>query len=1080
MRERNIFIGLGGSGVNTVASLKYKIYSNTPGEHPLETMEENYRFLFCDTDQADILRKNEYYKSKFEGGRKLFIDPKNDLINLGTVNPYAVYEEAKAKAPDRRTEIDNAILEACNEKMVAKLKHYPLSDGAGAFRCNSRVAFARMSDSFVDVLKRCIQQLLDTRTAMGDEVALRYWIVGSSNGGTGSGTFMDVLFLVNMLHKAYRHNEEPKTTLVMYMPRFYIDANKGDAKYLCNAQAVFHEMNGYQQISCRSNMEMKNNVKQMMFVPQNLPINDSVYFRPFSSCIPIDVQTERGNSLMSSEVMYSNTAELLFFIHQSQGRDVLASSFKSWADNFLDEAVLKEPLDYLQPMGYVALRKPESEFEKYMDHRLKLELLTYGIIGRIPEDVDIKTDIASLYKNVIAKELFDGQENTFSQLIEGIVKSHTDRSFSSNLIMEDGKARKRLTSGISKVAADKVVEKFTLAIDDIYEGTSLGDTSLTKFSKKNVLKRIEEELWAWVEEQVIQKGLAYVKQVMDGLDLYATEQLTCYLGGNSVNSATALAEKVNQIDEQLPDLRHKAEEITIAEHLWGSNEHDVRAYYLQLLEYIRAKGNVVLANKRYDLLALLCKGDNGVIDKIRFYIQDLKMAAENAAKIPEENFRSLARFFENSACDVTTVYLPEISKFVKEGGWVADNYFSRLYSYVLEQSNEMIPGYGFLPIRSYRDGQEHSVEQFIRKLIECNKNELIAEGYYFEDKENSHSMLFRRNRWSVNPAKIIEDLLKYIEQTYEKAYKPGKLEDEWYKLTLQQLYQNLTIDEQQDIRDTLNPQLFYSYRTSAIGQGQEIVNVIAPSEEMAVNIFGYQKGSTSKYDQSSSTTVAYMLRAKVGMSLDSYMLSDTILQRYRKEADKTTYHTHVAWGECNGNYLNLRLKTRVERELIAFAKYMILNEYTYLIPDMYYKPMNIAEQSFYKQTPMIIGEDTIAFTLVNAVDVICDYVALHYDNNTFEEYVSSGENVLYSSIYKVFKKQFIDKQYEAALTVLISHFSEMKEMKTNYLKVKTNLVRKLNELWSKAIREPEKAILIQIMRLFDEEKELSDYSKFIL
>ena len=107
--------------------------------------------------------------------------------------------------------------------------------------------------------------------------------------------------------------------------------------------------------------------------------------------------------------------------------------------------------------------------------------------------------------------------------------------------MEDGKARKRLTSGISKVAADKVVEKFTLAIDDIYEGTSLGDTSLTKFSKKNVLKRIEEELWAWVEEQVIQKGLAYVKQVMDGLDLYATEQLTCYLGGNSVNSATALA-----------------------------------------------------------------------------------------------------------------------------------------------------------------------------------------------------------------------------------------------------------------------------------------------------------------------------------------------------------------------------------------------------------------------------------------------------------------------------------------------------------------------------------------------------------
>lgn len=1080
MRERNIFIGLGGSGVNTVANLKYKIYSNIQGEHPLEKMEEDYRFLFCDTDQADVLRKNEYYKSKFEGGRKLFIDPENDLINLGTVNPYAVYEEAKVKVPDRRTDIDNAILEACNNKMVAKLKHYPLSDGAGAFRCNSRIAFARMADAFVDALKRCIQQLLDTKTALGEQIALRYWIVGSSNGGTGSGTFADVLYLVNMLHKVYRHNEEPKTTLVMYMPRFYIDANKGDLKYLCNAQAVFHEMNGYQQMACRQEQEMEEKVKQMMFLPDNLPVSENVYFRPFSSCIPIDVQTERGNSLMSTETMYSNTAELLYFIHQSQGRDVLASSFKSWADNFLDEAVLKEPLNYLQPMGYVALRKPESEFDKYMDHRLKLEILTYGIIGRIPDDVDIKRDIAGLYKTIISKELFDNQDETFSQTIAGIVKSHTDRSFSSNLIMEDGKPRKRLTSGISKVAADKVVEKFTVAIEDIYEGTSFGDTSLARFSKKSVLKRIEDEIWQWVEEQVIQKGLNYVKLVIDGLDLYATEQLSLYLAGSGVNSAVALAEKVSQIDEQLPDLRHKAEEVTWSEHLWGSNEHDVRAYYLQLLEYIRAKGNMILAKKRYELLALLCKGDNGIIDKIRLYIHELKTAAENAVKKPEEDFGSLARFFGNSACDVTTVYLPDISKFVQNGGWVADNYFSKLYSNVLAQSSEMVPGYGSLPARSYDEGGERSVEQFIRRLIECNKKELVAEGYYFEDKEKGHSMLFHRNRWSGNPAKIIEDILRYIEQTYDKVYKPGKLSDEWYGFTLQQLYQNLTTGEQQDIRTALSPQLFYSYKTATIGQGQEIVNVIAPSEDMAKNIFGYQKGSTSKFDQSASTTVAYMLRAKVGVPLESYMLSDSIMQRYRGEADKTIYHTHQAWGECNGDYRKLRLKARVEKELIAFAKYMLLDEYTRFIPDMYYNPANPAEQGFYRQTPMIIGEDTIAFALPNALDVICDYLALHYESNTFEEYVSSGNSVLFSSVYKAFKMQFIDRQYEVALTRLISELSEMKEVKTNYLKVKKSLVERLTELWTKATRESEKNLLIALMRLFDEDKELSDYTKFIM
>lgn len=182
MPERNIFIGLGGSGVSTVAALKYKIYANTPGENPYETLNMNYKFLFVDTDQADVSKQNAYYKSKFEGGRRLFIDPNNELINLGTVNPNAVYEEASAKPAANRASIDNAVLEACTDELAKKLKPYPLRDGAGAYRYNSRIAFARMSYDFVDRLKTNIQQLLDTRTAGTDGVTLRYWIVGSCNG----------------------------------------------------------------------------------------------------------------------------------------------------------------------------------------------------------------------------------------------------------------------------------------------------------------------------------------------------------------------------------------------------------------------------------------------------------------------------------------------------------------------------------------------------------------------------------------------------------------------------------------------------------------------------------------------------------------------------------------------------------------------------------------------------------------------------------------------------------------------------------------------------------------------------------
>lgn len=105
MRERNIFIGLGGSGVNTVAALKYKIYNNISSNQPFKTMEQNYKFLFCDTDQKDINNNNEYYKSKYESGQRLLIDPDNDLINLGAVNPAAVYKEATNKPLEKKIEI---------------------------------------------------------------------------------------------------------------------------------------------------------------------------------------------------------------------------------------------------------------------------------------------------------------------------------------------------------------------------------------------------------------------------------------------------------------------------------------------------------------------------------------------------------------------------------------------------------------------------------------------------------------------------------------------------------------------------------------------------------------------------------------------------------------------------------------------------------------------------------------------------------------------------------------------------------------------------------------------------------------
>lgn len=1077
MTERNIFIGLGGSGVNTVANLKYKIYANLDKPHAYKTLSENYKFLFVDTDQADINKLNQQSESKFEDGRIPLIDPINELINLGTVNPSSVYKEANAKDPTERTDIDNAVLEACPNNLARNLKAYPLSDGAGAFRYNSHIAFGLMAHDFVGHLQAAISQLTNTQTAGSENVALRYWVISSSNGGTGSGIFNDVLYLLNMYHKTIRPHEEPKTTLVLYMPRVYIDKNRGDSKYLCNAEAVFLEMNGYQAMSYSGNPTYTEKAHRMLFRPDNLQVRAKTEYHPFSSCIPIDLQTENGNNLMSPQTMYSNTAELLFFIHQSQGRDPLASSFKSDADNHLDDAIRENPLGFLQPMGYVALRKPEADFELYVEHRLKTEILNYGLLSPFPEEMDLEQEITSLYQRTIYQPLFGNEPDSFSFAASSIVNNQIQRSFSSNLLKEDDKPRKRLTSGISQAAADRVVNNFTAALNDLFEGrTQAGNKN---HSRRNVLKQIEESLWNWVEDYTLRYGLNFVKSVLDGLDNYATEQLTDYLSGPNPESISSLSESIKHITEQLPELRQKAEEITFSERLWESNEHDVRNYYNKLLEYIQAKGRLILAEKKNELLSALCKGDNGIIDRIRFYVGDLRKAASDLAEKPQKAYQDLALHFERARLDITTVYLPDISTFVKNGTWYPDNTFSKFYARILQPSSRFITGHGFAPVRTVAEDREHSVEAFLLKTIESNKKALCNNGYYTEEDENSHSTLFCPNRWSDNPQKIIEDLLTYIEQTYQNEYKSA-LDSEWYDLTLGHLFERLSEDEKDEIRIRLNPQLFYSYRTNQIDNGREFKYIIAPTQEMAKTIFNYQDGSAGwRYDQSSSTCVAYMLKAKIGLPLSSYTLYDIIKQEYDKKEDKSIYHTHAAWGECNGDYRRLNITQKTEKELIAFVQYLLLNEYTHLIPDLFYAPELQSEKGFYKQTPCLIMENSMAFASEKAIEIIKDYVALRYEDNSFDEYTATEAGLLYSDVYQKFKASFIENRHKAAIKALLLQFAESSEMKHLYNKVKDIMTQKFDQLYQQARRTDEKDFLLRIIRLLTTDETLSDYDKFM-
>ena len=121
MAEKHIFIGLGGSGVNTIAPLKYKIYERMNGTEMktrLQVMNDTYRFLFVDTDSRDIAEANKNYRNLYEGGKIDFIN-KDELLNLGDINPYISYHEAE-NYPELK--INRRIMEACPSTVAESME----------------------------------------------------------------------------------------------------------------------------------------------------------------------------------------------------------------------------------------------------------------------------------------------------------------------------------------------------------------------------------------------------------------------------------------------------------------------------------------------------------------------------------------------------------------------------------------------------------------------------------------------------------------------------------------------------------------------------------------------------------------------------------------------------------------------------------------------------------------------------------------------------------------------------------------------------------------------------------------------
>lgn len=932
--EKHIFIGIGGAGVKTVSQIKAKVYEKrypeaTASKTRLQAMNDNYRFIFIDTDQRDIDEANKENRESFEQGKVLFISPQTDLINLGRANPQAIYYEAKK---DPRSLINKRILEACSPELSTRIPDQPLSFGAGAFRIKSRIAFAHSLASFQTKLQSAISSLNDVKTVGGEDCIIYYWVVSSTLGGTGSGIINDVLYHVNQLHHQIVGNGDPQLVLTMYMPKVYIDMNATEEKYPLNAYGVFAELDAFKKMSY--NEAQKTVMHRLAFNNDYNLVDSERRYCPFYYMIPIDIQTDKGTSLGDPTTMYHNTAEMLYHLHNSQA----GRTFRSDIDNYINDIMERNHSEFLVPMGYVSLQKPIEQYSKYMRARFRRDVLRSWLLCSDKKQAKVnKEEIEPLYNKLFMELNPDAGDSVAHSFLGSTLKRAMDKLNAVDTGDNDGLNQ-------SDASFDRISEDMS-RIDGILRDEGSEDKRI------HYKKLLIDGIWKQAEEMIRERGLAYtynaiiqVRKYMD--DQYRSEEQ----GGNDATPSLSSREN-NLIVErnELSELSSAAEKVTTGEKITGGNKKQIEEYVNKARQYVHQYARLKIDQWAHDIKRDFCNDDkNDELSKLANHISGMITKAEELNREAVKYYKRLATDFGEASMDVTTVYLPMLKTICDGNGWKSGNFFSKMYTKVVkaEDDPEETPS-------------RVDLAKFIDKNIYLSNDDNLVDGNYkvILDKKSTENSTddevtkvidtrFFANpilvdRGNIKSEKIIEDFLAIATSVLEREMHFNKdIQENWDTRKISTFFGDLTNEEKDEVRRALSPSLFFSYNNNRIDvtKKEEHVIFVAGSRDLAEEMLGYQKGNPKhRFEKSEDENTALVLRSKFGLSLEDYRIYDAIKSVYENATFREKYHFHHDFAQYLDKLTLDNLPYDILPQHRSFVKMLILDEFRSDLSVLFYR-----------------------------------------------------------------------------------------------------------------------------------------------
>ena len=735
--------------------------------------------------------------------------------------------------------------------------------------------------------------------------------------------------------------------------------------------------------------------------------------------------------------------------------------------------------EFLVPMGYVSLQKPQEQFAKYMRARFRRDVLRSWLLCSDKKQASVsKEDVEPLYK-----QLFMELDPTAGDSIA--------RSFLGNA----KKLQKKLDEvDLSKEKMDEDIEISSISTDlSKVENTFKAESADDK--RAHYKKLLVDGIWKQAEGLIREHGLSYTYNAIievrkHMLKEYMIEEQDAR---DSLSAKETALSKMKA--EELSEMSEKAAKNDWGEKITKSNHKQIEEYVQAVQAYVKSFIELQIAKWSHDIKRDFCMDEkNDELSKLARHISGMITKAEEMNRDAVKYYKRLATDFGETSMDVTTVYLPMLKTICDGNGWKAGNFFSKLYTKVITAEEDMDE----TPVRSdlmkflnqniYLSADDDAVDAMYKVSLDKKQTE---EDNIDEPQKVIDTRFFANpvlvDRGNVSAEKIIEDFLTASTIILEKKLHNDKdIQENWDNRKISTFFSDLTNEEKDEVRRALNPALFFSYNSNRIDvtKKEEHIIFVAGSEDLAAEMLGYQKGNTKhRFEKSGDENTALVLKSKFGLSLKDYRIYDSIKMVYDKATFREKYHFHHDFAQ----YLDKLTLDNLPYEILpqhrSFVKMLVLEAMRFELSPLFFKDNYDKYDNSYIDTMYYTDCDTsfkiaLPEALITDADVTEGKIGIRTEadgRELFHEFDAKNFADRFNSYKELYHNarfgETTDRLIQAILRTNIADGDMTLRgeaiLKNNYTKKHEELLQTLSEKKHKATNSDEKrlySIFFKILR----------------